>query len=111
MDAIQREVIERKLLWERDHLRKETTTSQNDGTPQAGVAAPAEPRARYAITEIDAALLRLANSQYGACLACGRKIVVERLQLVPATRFCLRCARKFARKTKSWRAEPKRGTN
>ena len=69
--------------------RKAPATEQK-GIGHAGASA----HAQYAIKEIDAALLRLTNDQYGTCLACGRRIAVERLQLLPATRFCLRCARK-----------------
>ncbi len=49
-------------------------------------------RAKHAIEDIDAALLRIANGTYGIC-ACGRTIAVKRLQALPATRFCLDCAR------------------
>ena len=49
-------------------------------------------RAKHAIEDIDAALLRIANGTYGTC-ACGQAIAVKRLQALPATRFCLDCAR------------------
>lgn len=106
MDATQQDAIERKLRWERDHLSKERAPARNASTARTAAwhakAAQQEQSpqflcAEHAIEEIDAALGRLANGQYGTCLACGRLIAVERLQLVPATRFCLRCARKSAR--------------
>ena len=50
-------------------------------------------RTEHEIDEIDAALMRLAEGRYGQCLACGRRIAIARLDAVPATRFCLRCAR------------------
>ena len=50
-------------------------------------------RAKLAIEEIDAALQRIADGSYGNCTGCGRAIVAKRLQVLPATRFCVDCAR------------------
>ena len=50
-------------------------------------------RAKHAIEEIDAALQHIADGGYGTCAACGRAIAVKRLRALPATRFCLECAR------------------
>jgi len=50
-------------------------------------------RAKHAIEEIDAALQRIADGRYGTCAACGRGIAAKRLQALPATRFCVECAR------------------
>ena len=49
------------------------------------------------LAQIDAALMRLVDGRYGVCFACGRTIAIERLRLVPATPFCLRCARRRPR--------------
>jgi len=38
--------------------------------------------------EIDAALARMEEGEYGICQVCGREIADERLEAVPATRFC-----------------------
>ena len=38
--------------------------------------------------EIDAALQRIEDDEFGMCLVCGRPIDDERLEAVPATRFC-----------------------
>lgn len=51
-------------------------------------------RAKHEMEEIDAALMRLADHHYGTCLRCGRGIAIARLQILPATRFCSRCARR-----------------
>lgn len=40
------------------------------------------------LSEIDAALERIAQGEYGVCEVCGREIGDERLEAVPATRFC-----------------------
>lgn len=39
--------------------------------------------------EVEAALERLAAGTYGTCEACGRPISAERLDALPATRFCV----------------------
>ena len=38
--------------------------------------------------DIDAALERIDSDEYGVCQVCGRDIADERLEAVPATRFC-----------------------
>lgn len=40
------------------------------------------------LEEIDAALERIESGNYGVCQVCGRDIADERLEAVPATRFC-----------------------
>jgi RNA polymerase-binding transcription factor DksA len=41
------------------------------------------------LLEIEAALERLERGTYGTCQACGRPIPAERLEALPATRFCV----------------------
>jgi DnaK suppressor protein len=41
------------------------------------------------LLQIEAALHRLEQGTYGVCQACGRKIAEERLEALPATRFCV----------------------
>lgn len=41
---------------------------------------------------IDAALARIAEDAYGYCVKCGEEIAPERLDMLPATPFCRRCA-------------------
>ncbi|MDQ2677445.1 MAG: TraR/DksA family transcriptional regulator [Actinomycetota bacterium] len=49
--------------------------------------------ARAELAEIDAALARLDDGAYGQCTACGDRIGVARLDALPATSTCIRCAR------------------
>lgn len=44
-----------------------------------------------AIEEIDEALDRLKNGEYGRCENCGTEIPEARLEVVPEARFCIRC--------------------
>ena len=48
--------------------------------------------ARARLTDIDAALERVAAGAYGVCEACGSPIGDERLDALPATRRCIACA-------------------
>lgn len=44
------------------------------------------------IRQIDAALLRVDEGEYGYCVTCGEEIEAARLDLLPATPFCARHA-------------------
>lgn len=44
------------------------------------------------IAQIRAALARIAAGTYGICTRCGEEISEARLDLVPETPFCKRCA-------------------
>jgi RNA polymerase-binding transcription factor DksA len=43
------------------------------------------------IEEIDLALSKMAAATYGICEACKKTIPLDRLQAVPATRYCRKC--------------------
>lgn len=45
------------------------------------------------IRRIDAALLRIAQGEYGICVKCGADIAAARLDLLPDTPLCADCAR------------------
>ena len=42
------------------------------------------------LDELDRALSRLEDGTYGVCEACGEPIPAERLEAVPAARFCVK---------------------
>ena len=46
---------------------------------------------RQILLEIDEALLRLDNGNYGTCLNCEETIPKARLKAVPWTRYCIDC--------------------
>jgi hypothetical protein len=48
--------------------------------------------AKGELAEIEKALTRLAHGTYGICVACGSRIAPDRLELLPATPYCLGCA-------------------
>ena len=45
---------------------------------------------RSDLDDVDAALRRLEEGTYGRCEACGGPIGEERLEALPAARYCLR---------------------
>jgi len=45
------------------------------------------------LEQVDAALVRLADGTFGACLRCGRPIAPERLEALPWAAFCIDCQR------------------
>jgi RNA polymerase-binding transcription factor DksA len=49
-------------------------------------------KVRTAIMNIDIALTRMAAGDYGRCQACRRPIRVKRLQALPWTNLCVKCA-------------------
>ena len=49
------------------------------------------------LIEVDAALDRVAAGSYGRCESCGQPIAAERLEALPATRWCVRCAARRGR--------------
>jgi RNA polymerase-binding transcription factor DksA len=122
MDATARYALEQRLRKERSRLREEALAADSElqalaenrdseleevaqQERMAGLMARLDLRAKHEIEEIDAALMRLADGRYGSCLGCGRRIAIARLQVLPATRFCVRCARRQAEAASGAEAE------
>ncbi len=49
-------------------------------------------QARRHLSQIDAAMLRLAEGSYGRCESCGQRIGPARLAARPVTTLCINCA-------------------
>jgi DnaK suppressor protein len=47
--------------------------------------------ATTALTEVEAALDRLRAGTYGRCERCTTRIPYERLEILPMSRYCMRC--------------------
>src|SRR5581483_6369582 len=43
------------------------------------------------LTQIEAALKRIADGEFGICLDCEEEIAPKRLAAVPTARYCLHC--------------------
>lgn len=48
-------------------------------------------RERDKLRQIDEALLRIADGEYGICEECEEEIPLGRLKVMPFARFCVRC--------------------
>ena len=46
---------------------------------------------RQKIRDIDAALDRLAQGEYGICVRCGDEIAERRMEVRPFSRYCIEC--------------------
>ncbi|MBW2466215.1 MAG: TraR/DksA C4-type zinc finger protein [Deltaproteobacteria bacterium] len=54
---------------------------------------------QHEIEEIDRALSKMGTVSYGTCEKCLKPIGLQRLESLPATRFCKRCALKAEKRT------------
>ena len=52
-------------------------------------------RRQEELEEIDLALCRMAAGSYGICESCQKLISLKRLEALPATRLCRKCAHKY----------------
>ena len=50
-----------------------------------------QPPSDASLTEITAAEDRLTGDTYGTCQGCKTRIPVERLEILPYVRYCVRC--------------------
>ena len=48
--------------------------------------------AQTRLAELDGAIERCEAGRYGICETCGQAVAPERLEALPETRFCIRCA-------------------
>ncbi len=69
-------------------------------------------QARGHLTQIDAAMLRLADGSYGICERCGQPISEARLAARPVTTLCITCAsQRLLRPPTAAGADAERGLN
>ncbi len=89
--------LEARLLQIDDELDSHTTKDweelavereEDEVLEGMGLSAQAE------IRMIKAALQRMDEGEYGYCVECGDKISEERLDILPYTPFCAKCAAK-----------------
>ena len=63
-----------------------------DALQGQAMAVETERRRGVGIARIDAALARIDEGEYGACVTCGADIAAKRLELDPAAAVCIACA-------------------
>tara|TARA_B100001115_G_C15722543_1_gene351426 strand:+ start:179 stop:559 length:381 start_codon:yes stop_codon:yes gene_type:complete len=67
--------------------------SRMDAMQQQAMADETQRRRHVRLVQIDAALARLDDGEYGYCVTCGEEINADRLALDPAIALCLRHAK------------------
>jgi|SRR5512133_3082820 RNA polymerase-binding transcription factor DksA len=92
------EVEAREVLLRRRRSLRQGTLSIGPADPAARwrdyesvVPSMAEP-ARRELADIDAALERIQEGSYGACLSCGGPMGLQRLRAIPEARYCMACS-------------------
>lgn len=75
-----------------DQIKALTFNDPNISDLDPGACMRALSTAKLILTEIDQALLRLHDGNYGFCIGCTEPIPAERLEAVPYTRHCVPCA-------------------
>jgi RNA polymerase-binding transcription factor len=63
-------------------------------TAERGEAERLATELQDSLDEVDAALVRLSEGNYGVCEVCGKPIGEARLEAMPAARFCITDAAK-----------------
>jgi len=58
-------------------------------------------RAERQLAEIDYALIRLDDGEYGVCRDCGEDIPFERLKVIPSALYCVGCQSRDAEHARS----------
>lgn len=67
------------------------STSEKDDAAHLEVAVKLAASARMVLTDVTAALERMAEGRYGLCELCTLPIDLPRLRIVPQARYCGRC--------------------
>jgi DnaK suppressor protein len=83
--------IEDELLWLETDIESEMVERAQDAT-FIRLLARLDDRQKAEIEDIDRALARIANGNYGRCEVCKKPIPLARLEAVPAAAACLPCA-------------------
>jgi RNA polymerase-binding protein DksA len=101
IDAIKQQLQERKneLVQRLDSVKDNLTRSHSsDWAEQAQerendeVISALGNEARQELSQINRALERIDSGEYTTCRKCGEDIGLKRLQAVPYTDLCIRCA-------------------
>jgi RNA polymerase-binding transcription factor DksA len=122
MPAVKQESLRRQLEALRERLRPEVSSMTEQTLAPAGGQASNElsnapfhlgdagteeylhdlnaallENQEYLTNEVQAALKRLDEGTFGKCENCGRDIAAARLEAIPYTRYCIKCADQAAR--------------
>ncbi len=88
IEAIENDVHHKDQPVEKD-FAEQVTQRENDDVLNA-----LDDEAKQTVIQIDAALKRIADDQYGICALCGEEISSARLHALPYATSCINCAEK-----------------
>jgi RNA polymerase-binding protein DksA len=88
IEALSKDIHHTEQAVEKD-FAEQATQSENDDVLNA-----LDDEARATVQQIDSALLRIQNGNFGYCEACGTEINENRLQIIPYAALCIACAEK-----------------
>jgi DnaK suppressor protein len=80
------EALEQRLIEPMDEAQKEDLARLLNRLVERG---------KEEIKEINLALEKMATGTYGICELCGKSIALKRLEVLPATRLCRKCAHEY----------------
>jgi DnaK suppressor protein len=95
--AALQENLHEQLLFRREQLRQIAAASRAEDLRRRRCPAQDEVHvklaasARMVLSDVEAALRRIAEGRYGVCHLCRRPVDRERLTVVPQARYCGRC--------------------
>lgn len=85
-DAISKDLHHEEIAIEKD-FAEQATQRENDE-----VLNSLDVDARNRIMQIDKALIRIKNGEFGTCEKCGEPIDKKRLEAIPYASLCIQCA-------------------
>ena len=91
LDRITKNVRHSDVPLEKDFAEQATQNENNEVMDYLGNSARTE------IEMINQAIARIDNGQYGMCQVCDEPIGKERLEAVPFSNMCIKCASKVKR--------------
>ena len=91
LDRITKNVRHSDVPLEKDFAEQATQNENNEVMDYLGNSARTE------IEMINQAIARIDNGQYGMCQVCDEPIGKERLEAVPYSNMCIKCASKAKR--------------
>jgi len=71
--------------------------SRMDALQSQAMSVETDRRRKVELQQIEAALGRIVDGDYGYCLGCGEAIALKRLALNPTTPVCIECAHSAGR--------------
>lgn len=93
-EEIFKEVEDLENNWERDSEPQIETEEMAQEIEMTEPFAPLDETERDQIREIDRALKKVDSGKYGICEICGKPIALNRLKVIPWTRYCRKDAEK-----------------